>query len=285
MCLRSGDQKKQFTSMDQMTQIVANYIGDASFAITGSLAAGMEGMDLLGCVIVGFVTALGGGTIRDIFLGRLPLFWMTAWDEFLLVTSVGTATFFLWPPLSMKFKLTSSGEWLFWTDAIGLGVFAAAGASVAVAHDAELHTMACACCGMFTATFGGMTRDVLIARPPRILYNALELYAVPALLGGLATSMVLKYGETDMVMEAIMLGVWITIHARVFAVNHELRLPTFPAASVYSKDARPRDAAAERAREEDRSREGRSLRGSVSGLLAGASCFTLSQTTEGSNMY
>ena len=62
--------------LNHATVAAANYIGDASFALTGSLAAGMEGMDLLGCIIVGFITALGGGTLRELFLGKTPIFWL-----------------------------------------------------------------------------------------------------------------------------------------------------------------------------------------------------------------
>jgi len=250
----SADRKGRLTEMDQATQVISNYIGDASFACTGSLAAGMEGMDLFGCIVVGFITALGGGTVRDLFLGKFPIWWLTAWDEFLLVTVVSSLTFFCWPCLSRRFHLTSSGECLFWTDALGLGVFAASGASAAAAHQADLHVVACAVCGMFTATFGGLTRDVLIGRPPRILYPMLELYALPAFLGGLSTGVALKWIDENMVMESIMLGVWVTIHLRVFCVNLDLRLPSFPADDIYSKETRPRDMAAELAMEEERRR-------------------------------
>jgi len=91
---RSPENKDTITSFDRATQVVANYIGDASFALTGSLAAGMEGMDLFGCVVVGFITALGGGTWRCVFLGDLPVWWMTAWDEVILVIVVGGMMFF-----------------------------------------------------------------------------------------------------------------------------------------------------------------------------------------------
>ena len=70
------------------TIVLTNYIGDATCALTGALAAGMEGMDLLGCVIVGFVTALGGGSFRDLLLGRQPIAWLVDWDEALLCVLV-----------------------------------------------------------------------------------------------------------------------------------------------------------------------------------------------------
>jgi len=75
---------------------------------------------------------------------------------------------------------------------------------------------------------------------------------VPAFIGGLAASCILKLVDEHLVSQAIMLGTWVTMHIRVLAVNHELRLPTFPAGAVYSKLARPRDMAADVASEEDR---------------------------------
>ena len=70
------------------TIVLTNYVGDVACSLTGALAAGMEGMDLLGCVVVGFVTALGGGTFRDLLLGRQPIAWLVDWDEALLCVSV-----------------------------------------------------------------------------------------------------------------------------------------------------------------------------------------------------
>lgn len=325
LLLQNSGQHRLVQRAEAYVVAAANYIGDASFALTGSLAAGMEGMDLLGCVIVGFVTALGGGTIRDVFLGQTPIFWLTAEDETLLVIGVSVATFFAWPRLSMRYQLTSRGEWLFWTDALGLGVFAAVGAHKAArlrVDGEEVHFLGCAVCGMFTATFGGLTRDVLIGRPPRILYSHLEMYAIPALLGGASCAAFYRAGghvtegaplllsslsepsvarsvpTSDVCRSArgqrieaawprgrargmcravacvghaprqlplaapppypqpavagYLCAIWLTIFCRVLAYNHRLKLPTYPASQTYSHDARPRDAAAAIARDEER---------------------------------
>ena len=99
-------------------------------------------------------------------------------------------------------------------------------------------------------TFGGLTRDVLLGRPPRILYSHAEVYALPALLGGLATTAMIRL-HPGLVMASVLLGVWVTVLGRVLAINHGLRLPTFPDATVFSEAARPRDAAAAIARMEE----------------------------------
>lgn len=229
---RSEAELEAVTSLDVKTVALANYVGDASFALTGSLAAGVEGMDLFGCVVVGFVTALGGGTLRDLGLGQLPLFWMVDWDESLLCVLCSAAAFFLWPRLSRALRLRTSDEWLFWTDTVGLGAFAALGAHKAAAIEPPVHFGACAASGMFSATFGGLLRDVLCQKPPRILYSAREVYALPALCGAAATAAVIRLCAPTMWAEAITLGFWVTIELRVLAVNHALRLPTFPRGDV-----------------------------------------------------
>lgn len=236
-CLsRDPEQRNRITHADRITVQWANYIGDASFALTGALAAGTEGMDLLGCIVVGFVTALGGGTLRDIALGKLPLFWAEAWDEAFLCVAVASSAFFLWPRLSQLLRLTINDEWLFWTDTLGLAVFAGLGAHTAASvEQPRIHWGACAISGMFTATFGGLTRDVLCQKPPRILYSSREVYATPALAGALACTAVLRLGGSTCVMEAILLGSWVVIELRVLAMNHGLRLPTFPKDKVFEE--------------------------------------------------
>mmetsp|Transcript_19089 Transcript_19089/g.59662 ORF Transcript_19089/g.59662 Transcript_19089/m.59662 type:complete len:98 (-) Transcript_19089:198-491(-) len=81
---------------------------------------------------------------------------------------------------------------------------------------------------MFTATFGGLTRDVLLRRPVRILHSHAEIYAAPALLGGAATALWLRAAPTQ-VEQALLLGLWLTIQVRVLALNRGLALPTFAA--------------------------------------------------------
>ena len=77
LALRPTDYSR-ITDADQMTVRIANYVGDVSFAISGAVVAGKAGMDMVGVTMIGVITALGGGSIRDVCLGRLPLFWMVA---------------------------------------------------------------------------------------------------------------------------------------------------------------------------------------------------------------
>ena len=154
------------------------------------------------------------------------MFWLAAWDEALLCFVVCVATFFLWPLLARHFRWSTDGDVLFWTDTIGLAVFAANGALVGATFPrTRLHFVAKALCGMFTATFGGMARDVLTRVPARILHSTLEVYALPALAGGLATTAWLR-GAPRRHTEAVLLGVWVTCACRVVAVDRGVRCPT-----------------------------------------------------------
>lgn len=149
------------------------------------------------------------------------------------------------PPLSVasrpgrarRLKLTTADEWLFWTDTVGLGVFAANGALAAAVLTPRIHGVACACCGMFSATFGGLTRDVLLGRPPRILYAEADLYATPPFIGGLATAMLVRM-DPEREADSVMLGFFVTVLLRVLAYNEPVRLPVFPASAIYSVDQR-----------------------------------------------
>eukprot|EP01065_Artemidia_motanka_P047375 TRINITY_DN7418_c0_g1_i1.p1 TRINITY_DN7418_c0_g1~~TRINITY_DN7418_c0_g1_i1.p1 ORF type:complete len:403 (+),score=90.70 TRINITY_DN7418_c0_g1_i1:182-1390(+) len=211
---------------DHTTVKWANYIGDASFAITGTITAGQSGMDLLGCMLIGGITALGGGTIRDVLLlGESSVFWMHAYDETTLCGACSVATFFLWPKLEGLLGWSVEDEWLFWTDALGVGVFAAAGAHTGW-HRGAVTALGCGVCGMVTATFGGMTRDVLCQRPPRILYSSCELYALCGFVAAMSYCIVVAFDDTwD--AEGVLLGTWVGVLCRVASFNHFLRLPTF----------------------------------------------------------
>jgi len=201
-----------------------NYLGDASFAVTGAMTAGNTGMDVLGVTMIGVLTALGGGTIRDILMGNTPISWMTSYDEITVCSVCSLSVFYGWPLLVRKFRFSTEDEWLFWTDAIGVGVFAATGARTGQLHGATVY--GCALCGMISATFGGLMRDVLCQRPVRILYSTCEVYAPCGLLGGLCTALMVTYGH-DMVPEGILLGTWVGIFTRVMCYNHFLTLPVW----------------------------------------------------------
>jgi|EP00982_Pelagococcus_subviridis_P016217 hypothetical protein len=106
-----------------------DYFGTASFAMTGTLAAAARGMDLLGCVVVGTITAVGGGTVRDLLLGRgRRAFWMEEIEYLWICLGTGVLTFLSWPTLRREFGVDESDWWVEAWDAIGVGAFCVIGA-------------------------------------------------------------------------------------------------------------------------------------------------------------
>ena len=152
-----------------------DYFGVIVFAISGALAAARARMDLIGFALLGIVTGIGGGSLRDILLGQLPVFWVEQPQYIVLCVLASSITFFCVPVIASRLRL------LLWADAVGLAVFAVLGARAALAAEAPL--IIAALLGVVSATFGGIIRDVLCRETPLILLK--EIYVTAALAGSL----------------------------------------------------------------------------------------------------
>jgi uncharacterized membrane protein YeiH len=148
------------------------YFGDVVFAVSGALTAGRYRMDIVGFVLIGTITGIGGGTIRDLLLGR-TVWWTQSPEELLLCVAASVITFFFLPGSIARNK------WLNWSDALGLGSFAVVGCQIALSFGAPF--IIAVFMGMVTATGGGVIRDVLTNTQPMILNG--QLYATAALAG------------------------------------------------------------------------------------------------------
>ena len=203
---------------------LGDYVGTATFAVTGSLAAAARGMDVLGATVVGTITAVGGGTIRDVLLGRgRRAFWMEE-PEYLWICVVSAAGAFLaWPHLEEAFGVRVTDPWVEYLDALGVGAFCVIGAQNGAR--AGVPCAAAVACGMFTATFGGVVRDVLMERPVRILHSYTDVYATTA-LGGASAYMLIRAAGAPVSLRIIG-GVAVAVAARVAAARNDWRLPTY----------------------------------------------------------
>jgi uncharacterized membrane protein YeiH len=159
-----------------------DWFGVIVFAITGALVASRKQMDLVGFALLGTVTGIGGGTMRDVVLGLLPVFWVRKPAYLVICVLVSCVVFFTAHIPQSRYRF------LLWLDAIGLAVFAVTGAERAMLSGAG--SIAAIAMGVITATFGGMVRDVLGGESPVIL--AREIYVSAALLG--ASSFILLIG-------------------------------------------------------------------------------------------
>lgn len=153
------------------------YLGDVVFAASGALAAARHRMDALGIVLIGVITGIGGGTLRDILLDRRPFFWVehAGWLWVLLALGLGAMLFLR----ARHFDYTERA--MLWPDALGLGLFTAGGTQIAL--DAQLPAIVAVLMGTVTAVFGGVLRDIVCNQIPAA-FSDHRPYAVCSFAGG-----------------------------------------------------------------------------------------------------
>jgi uncharacterized membrane protein YeiH len=151
------------------------YFGDVVFAVSGALTVARYRMDVLGYVLIGTITGIGGGTTRDLLLGR-TVWWTQDPTELILCVVASLVTFFF-----IASDITRR-KGMIWADALGLSVFGVVGCHIALQLGAPF--VIAVFMGMVTATGGGVIRDILTNSQPMILCG--QPYATAALLGSLS---------------------------------------------------------------------------------------------------
>ncbi len=192
---------------------VTNYIGIVAFAVSGSMKAIRKGMDLLGVIVLGFTTALGGGIISNVILGIYPPINLTYLPYPLTAISASLATFIFYRIFS------NASKPLMYADAVGLGAFSASGASLAysISHNPLLVVLV----GSITAVGGGVVRDLLSNEVPVILTR--EFYASAAILGSLVYFLLRSIGIND--ASSALASMVVTIILRFAALRLRWELP------------------------------------------------------------
>jgi uncharacterized membrane protein YeiH len=170
-----------------------NYLGDVVFAVSGALTAGRHKMDIVGYVLIGTITGIGGGTLRDLLLGR-KVWWTSNPDELILCMVASIIAFFL---ISLA---KNNNRSIVWLDAIGLGAFAVVGCHVGLICGAPF--VVAIFMGMLTATGGGVIRDVLTNTKPMIL-SAGQLYATAALGGSFVYAFMVTQQMSPILAQAL----------------------------------------------------------------------------------
>jgi uncharacterized membrane protein YeiH len=156
----------------------AQFVGTVVFAVSGVFAVAGRGLDWFGGIVVGLVTAVGGGTIRDLVLGRSPVFWVED-DTYLLLAVVGALVGILLVRVLGDGSSRRFDEGLQLADAAGLALFSVVGANVALElNDAGSVAIVT---GVLTGVGGGVVRDLLAGRTPLVMRG--EIYATAALAG------------------------------------------------------------------------------------------------------
>lgn len=204
-------------------QFISEFLGTVAFAISGAMLAVERKMDIFGVLFLGMVTAMGGGFIRDMSLGRVPpaMFRTSVFLIVSLLASLYTYVVFRW---GFRFIPRLSDEKFQWilnfTDAIGLGLFSVTGVNVAIdAGYGEYHAYAIFL-GMLTGVGGGMLRDIMADLTPAVLRK--HVYASASLLGAVcydAMLFTLPRGS------AMFLASMVVIVIRMMAYHFKWNLP------------------------------------------------------------
>lgn len=183
--------------------------GTTAFAVSGSLAAMNKKLDPFGVFIIALVTSVGGGTLRDVLIGRTPVGWMR--DPTYLYCVIGG--FLL--ALIFRKRLDRLRKSLFLFDTIGLGFFTLAGLQRGIATGLE--PSICIALGTITACFGGVTRDILCNEIPVIFRR--EIYATLCIAGGALYFLLLKYTSVSKENLSLITSGFIIL-MRLFAVRY-----------------------------------------------------------------
>lgn len=187
-------------------------LGTMVFAISGAMAGHRKGIDIFGSTFMAFVTAIGGGSLRDIFLNIRPV-WVED-GNYLLAIFVG-----VFISVIANKQLYSLAKTLTLFDAIGIGFFTVVGTQKSL--DYESSSIATIMLGMFSAAMGGVIRDVLINETPLILRK--EIYA-SACLSGALLFVLLNYWNVDNGWNAF-ISASLVFLIRIVSVKHNLSLP------------------------------------------------------------
>lgn len=187
--------------------------GTAAFSIAGAFAAMEKKLDVFGIFIVAFVTALGGGTLRDVLVGEVPVRWM---HDLIpgLVVFVSTIVAMLFTNL-----IKNQHKILLLFDSIGLGFFTILGIQTGIRL--ELHPVICIVLGTITACFGGVIRDILLNNIPLVFQK--EIYATTCIAGGIVFFLLQTLEVTGVSIDLICITSVVAL--RLLAVKYNWQLP------------------------------------------------------------
>jgi uncharacterized membrane protein YeiH len=198
-------------------QLLQTHFAVAVCAISGVLAGTGKKVDLFGVIVLGLVTALGGGTVRDVVLGN-PVFWLA--DSYYVINGAVTSalTFFV-----ARYWTVPCGG-LAIADAFGLALFTILGASIGL--NAGVGATNSVVLGVITGVAGGILRDILVGEIPLVLRAGIYLYATAAVIGGTIYVLLELYHGANHLNRVI--GIGTTLGLRLIAMRWKVSLPEFP---------------------------------------------------------
>ena len=195
---------------------VVEVCGIVAFACSGFIEARRKKMDPVGVFTIAFITAFGGGTLRDILMDRRPLFWVEHQEYTLLIFLLALIVI----PLSRYLRSSAAERAIIFADALGLGLFSAVGTSIA--QEMPMPLFVCVMMGVITGIFGGVLRDVICNEIPMVFRRG-QLYASCSFVGSW-TYLILDILHASQFI-ALIASILVTSSMRLLAVRLDLKLP------------------------------------------------------------
>lgn len=189
-------------------------IGIAAFSAAGAFAAIEKKLDVFGIFVIAFVTALGGGTLRDVMIGETPVNWMqnVTFGDVVLTTTIVVVLF--------TNRLKNYHKTLLLFDAFGMAFFTIVGISAGLS--VNLEPPVCIALGTITACFGGVVRDIMLNTIP-LIFQKKEIYATACIIGGILFFLLKNIITSAVVLESICIAVIFAI--RLLALKFNWQLP------------------------------------------------------------
>ena len=200
--------------------LILEYVGTVAFAVSGGAVAVRAGMDWLGVAVLAVVAAIGGGTLRDLLLDRLPVGWIQ--DPWPVWVALGTAAVVIAEAYRHPRKPPDSLRVVLVADAAGLAVFTATGTVLALAAGAS--GPVAVLLGVVTGTGGGVARDVLARQRPLVLVG--QIYALTAAAGSIV--LVLLTDAHAAAEIARWTAIAVSLVLRLLAIRYSWSLPRLP---------------------------------------------------------
>lgn len=204
--------------------------GVSVFAMAGAIEAARNRFDIFGVLVIAFVSALGGGTLRDLLLDVSPLTWIKDVTLVYVALVSGVSMFLLAKIIRVRFRA------LLYADAIGLAAFTVGGTHVSI--QMELPGIVVVMMGMASGIFGGIIRDIMANEIPLIFRK--DIYATASLFGALWVYVSHQLGFN--LNASMIIGLCIVIAIRFAAIHWQLSLPNFLNTSSYRAENHPEDS-------------------------------------------
>jgi uncharacterized membrane protein YeiH len=196
----------------QQVLLWLDIIGITVFAMTGCLVAARKGLDMISFILLGTVTGMGGGTLRDMILNR-SVFWVIEPKYLMICAATSIVMFFI------ASHIDRYRRWILWGDAIGMAVFTVTGTNIAL--QAGAHWSVCVLMGTITCIVGGILRDLLAGEPSLIMRK--EIYATACVAGSAVYLVAHSYAHPW----GVILGMATTFIIRAAAIVWRLQLPGY----------------------------------------------------------